>query len=66
MQEAGTCVHASRIPLIVDYAPLKLTRKTLLILGDIDEMNLITVISSRHLPYLRTQEGYPQGFSQTQ
>ena len=25
-------------------------------------VNLITVISSNHLPYLHTQEGYPQGF----
>ena len=57
MQEAGTRVHASCIPLPADYAPLILTRKTLLMVDDIDDMNLITVISSRHLPYLCTQEG---------
>ena len=57
MQKAGTHVHAFRAPLTADYVPLILTRKTFLKLGDIDEMNLITVISSRYLPYLCTQEG---------
>ena len=57
MQEAGTHMHASCVPLTTDYAPLILTRKTLLTLSDIDEMNLKTVISSRHLPYLCTQGG---------
>ena len=41
-------------------------KEDILKLDDIDEMNRITVISSRHLPYLCTQEGYPQGFLQTQ
>ena len=40
-------------------------KEDILKLNDIDEVNLITVTSSRHLPYLRTQEGYPQGFPQT-
>ena len=57
MQKVGTHVHASHAPLTTDYAPLILKRMTSLISSDIDDVNLITVISSRHLPYLCTQEG---------
>ena len=53
-RDTRTCI---RIPLTADYVPLILTRKTFLTLSDVNEMNLITVISSRHLPYLCTQEG---------
>ena len=50
-------MHASRIPLPANYVPLILTKRTFFTFSDIDEMNMITVISSRHLPYLCTQEG---------
>ena len=61
MQEAGIHVHAYCIPLPMDYAPLILTKRTFFTFSDINEMNLITVISSRHLPYLCTQEGVSPG-----
>ena len=52
-------------PDVAANVPLILTEKTLWMLGVIGKMHLITVISLRHLPYLCTQDGYPQGFPQT-
>ena len=61
MQKAGTCVHASHAPLTADYVPLILTKMTSLVSSGINDVNLITAISSRHLPYLCTQEGVSPG-----
>ena len=57
MQKVGTHVHASYAPQSAAYVPLILTEKTWLVFSVIGKMHLITVISSRHLPYLCTQEG---------
>ena len=42
-------------------ALLMLTEKTLLTLGVVSKMQLMTVISSRHPPYLCTQDGNSPG-----
>ena len=54
-------MHASCAPLTAGYALLILTETTLLVPSGINDVNLIVVISSRHLPYLCTQEGVSLG-----
>ena len=57
MLKAGAHVHAYCAPGAVAYSPLILTEKTSWTIGVVGTMHLITVISSRHLPYLHTQDG---------
>ena len=64
-QSGGMCACIPCPPGVAAYALMILTEKTSLTLGVIGKMYLITVISSRHLPYLCTQDGVSLGFPQT-
>ena len=63
MHKAGARLHAFCAPRVAANVPLIFTEKTLLMLGVVSKMHLITVISSRHLPYLYTQDGVSPGIS---